>query len=757
MTVENLELNVKTNITKSTTDKITSLADALGKLESKAASLTGLSHLSDLANAMAAISGTGIRASAFNGLVKGIENLSASLKSITSDEIVNLVQLSNALSSLNGVDLSGINNASGLSRAARNLHDTANGVRRVGEEAKKAQKPTSKFLSSLKRIAMYRVLRTIIKEITQAFSEGLKNAYLFSAGIEGSGHRFAEAMDRINSAGTQLKSQLGSALISLLATVEPILVQLIELSIRAADAVSQLFAAFTGTTYLKAARVTDTLVDDFRSGAKAAKEWKNQILGFDVINRLNEPSGGGGLSPSELFGGEATQIDEKWLKLANSIKDFLKDLPTKLDFNIDDILFNWGDLSGESIAKKVLTGLGALLGAGVGFLIGGVPGAVVGTLIGASLGIVFSSFIFDNDRVLSRDEVLKMVCVVAGALAGGAIGFLVGGPGGAAIGAVVGAGIGLLAGNLIFGAQGEKRDYVLKSLIVALSALAGGVIGFAIGGPLGGIIGATIGAGIGLLISNAIFKKGNASQKALTMTIVTALGAIAGGVIGFMLGGPAGALVGVAVGAGISLAITSALFNDNNKSMKDSIIRSLVSALTVLAGGVLGFAVGGPIGAVIGVTLAVGITLFANSVDWDAKSKALIQSESTNVFSDYVSGNLGKSTGNIFSDYVAGNVSSAATDPMDWLKNIPGLASGGFVPSGDLFISRESGPELVGSIGGRTAVANNDQIIDGISDGVYRAVSSAMGGKNNNVSVHVYLDSREIKSGQQRLARATGG
>lgn len=46
--------------------------------------------------------------------------------------------------------------------------------------------------------------------------------------------------------------------------------------------------------------------------------------------------------------------------------------------------------------------------------------------------------------------------------------------------------------------------------------------------------------------------------------------------------------------------------------------------------------------------------------------------------------------------------------------SIPRLASGGFPDTGELFIAREAGAEMVGSIGGRTAVANNDQIVEGI-------------------------------------------
>lgn len=55
------------------------------------------------------------------------------------------------------------------------------------------------------------------------------------------------------------------------------------------------------------------------------------------------------------------------------------------------------------------------------------------------------------------------------------------------------------------------------------------------------------------------------------------------------------------------------------------------------------------------------------------------------------------------------------------------FARGGFPDSGQMFVAREAGPELVGRIGRRTAVANNDQIVQGIAS----AVRSAMAGANN--------------------------
>lgn len=51
------------------------------------------------------------------------------------------------------------------------------------------------------------------------------------------------------------------------------------------------------------------------------------------------------------------------------------------------------------------------------------------------------------------------------------------------------------------------------------------------------------------------------------------------------------------------------------------------------------------------------------------------------------------------------------------------FAEGGFPDTGEMFVAREAGPELVGTIGNRTAVANNDQIEAGIAEGVREANS----------------------------------
>ena len=75
--------------------------------------------------------------------------------------------------------------------------------------------------------------------------------------------------------------------------------------------------------------------------------------------------------------------------------------------------------------------------------------------------------------------------------------------------------------------------------------------------------------------------------------------------------------------------------------------------------------------------------------------------------------------------------------------NIPLLASGGFVSSGQMFIARENGPELVGTMGNKNVVANNNQIVEGIKKGVMEAMANS--GNNNGVT-NVYVDGDRLFS-----------
>lgn len=81
--------------------------------------------------------------------------------------------------------------------------------------------------------------------------------------------------------------------------------------------------------------------------------------------------------------------------------------------------------------------------------------------------------------------------------------------------------------------------------------------------------------------------------------------------------------------------------------------------------------------------------------------------------------------------------------------SIPRYADGGFVDQGQLFIAREAGAEMVGSIGRRTAVANNDQIVDGITYGVREA--------NDDVVTAIYAVAQQIIAEMRNQGNGGGG
>ena len=82
------------------------------------------------------------------------------------------------------------------------------------------------------------------------------------------------------------------------------------------------------------------------------------------------------------------------------------------------------------------------------------------------------------------------------------------------------------------------------------------------------------------------------------------------------------------------------------------------------------------------------------------------------------------------------------------IPHVPTFADGGFVDEGQLFIAREAGAEMVGRIGRKTAVANNDQIVESVSQGVYEAVQRASGETNSSnsrpITVIVQMNGKEL-------------
>jgi len=97
--------------------------------------------------------------------------------------------------------------------------------------------------------------------------------------------------------------------------------------------------------------------------------------------------------------------------------------------------------------------------------------------------------------------------------------------------------------------------------------------------------------------------------------------------------------------------------------------------------------------------------------------------------------------------------------------DVPAYAEGGFPEQGQMFIANEAGAEMVGTIGRRTAVANNDQIVGGIASGVAEAneEQNALLREQNSLlrallekDSSVYLDGKNLTNSVEKYQRARG-
>lgn len=96
---------------------------------------------------------------------------------------------------------------------------------------------------------------------------------------------------------------------------------------------------------------------------------------------------------------------------------------------------------------------------------------------------------------------------------------------------------------------------------------------------------------------------------------------------------------------------------------------------------------------------------------------------------------------------------------LDWIKNQKGYATGGFPEDDSLIYVNPY--EIVGKMSnGKNVVANNEQIIEGIKQGVYEAVSAANqtgnGNGNSDFEIKVYLDGKEITASVEKNQKMRG-
>ena len=404
---------VKTSIPAAMPKRITELGQSLqslndadiDRLERVGNVLRGMGDLSNVRIPRVNVPTTGVAPtmttpgnSATDAVDSGMEQATSSVQQ-TSAAVDQAVQktsfLKRVLGGIGGVFSKGFSLGTGA------LHKLGNAITKVKTTAQKAKTAMSKLksmlgsalaakvkqttsglgqmFSSLKRIAMYRLIRFFLSALTQALKEGINNLYQYSNAMGGT---FAQSMDRLATSASYLKNSLGAMAAPIINALAPAIDFVIDKIATLLNYINMLFARLSGASVFTAAKKSATSYGDALSGAggsaaSAAKEIRDATTGIDELNMImqKDNSGGGGGGGGADYG---SMFEE--LPIDNSVSEFADKL--KAAFEAAD----W-------------KGLGTILGDKVNEMIDSVNWEGVGSKIGYWLNAAVQTAYYFLDTV----------------------------------------------------------------------------------------------------------------------------------------------------------------------------------------------------------------------------------------------------------------------------------------------------------------------------------------------------------------------
>lgn len=645
------------------------------------------------------------------------------------------------------------------SNAGESAKKASSGFRSLSEAISKTK--IGQFVNSIGRIAMYRAIRAAIKGVTSAAKEGIQNLAKYSAAINNTDASSANAtMSEYASTLLQVKNSVGAAIMPVLTALLPVVNTIADAFINAANAVNQFLQALNGkSTFTKAKKNTVDYAKSLNGASGAAKELQKTLLGFDEINRLNdENKGGGGAAGadySNMF--EEAEVGGKIKETATWIKDHFDEILSVAE-SIGVAIAAWklssallkgiSLLSGLEIPKNISVGI-SLIFAGVAVaadnianILSGKYGAtsveslikemISGALIGAgavALGVGAWAFPVAIALVMTITDIITNWDELSSSVEH----FWEG------------------VGDLFSGNSAGFWNNVTKSMYDYLSADTWGN-----------------------KLVDAIFGEGTIEQAKKNIENGLSMKDVAEQMLADI------EAPFWNIGEWYYTNVTTPLkeaFERAATSIKQSAQMASTNVTQQWRGLKTWFE--NNVSTPIKTTWNTACTTITTKVQ-TAKDKITgmfgnvgkwFEDNITSPISTKITGawdkvknfwsntitpgiqNAAATVSNLFSGGVGGNLVSNIFKKKG--NKVGAYASGGFVTSGDLFMAREAGPEFVGSIGGRTAVANNDQIVEAVSDGVYRAMAPLVSGIGKG-DTRVYLDGREITAGQNRRNRMYG-
>ena len=261
--------------------------------------------------------------------------------------------------------------------------------------------------NSFARILKFRVIRTIIKNISQAFSEGVKNVYAWS---HATGGDFAAAMDKAKSSMSLFKNSIGAAVSPLLTALVPAFQAAVNAAVTLINALNQLFALLTGRgTWTRATNGADSFADAVGGAGSAAKEAMKYLAPFDELNRLSSKNQGGGASAvaeAASGAGQAAKEAMKYLAPFDELNRLhsknqggggggggstgggggFEEVPT-----FDSAIAGFAQTVRDAINAENWQALGTLLGEKINEIVNWIPWGQLGTWVGEKINALFTT------------------------------------------------------------------------------------------------------------------------------------------------------------------------------------------------------------------------------------------------------------------------------------------------------------------------------------------------------------------------------
>lgn len=643
---------------------------------------------------------------------------------------------------------------------------------------------------------VYRAMNALISLIVNGFRDGVGMVYQYSKAING---RLADSLDTVATSAAYLRASLGAAAAPVINMLAPAVERLTDGFVNVLNIVNQVLARLSGAdTWTRAVKVTQEYAAATDTAADANKKLADSVLGFDELNVISDQ---GSATNSGVSGYRFEEVpidndaaDDALEKLQNILTVVISIGAAAKGWALADKL---ADLKFDK-ASAVVNGL---------------------TLTALGLTIEITGMVDVIKNGANGTNFTEMLIGALGVTAGGAkLGSLLGsGIIGGAIGAIAGGVPMFISG--IYSSLSEGISWISAALTAAGSTLAGAGIGAIIGacgGPIGAGIGALIGLVAGALTDLTILVIQNWDKVSAFLSgigtwiwdnIFVPVGGFFSGVADWINGNVIQPVAGFFSSIFEAIGAVLARIYERAKEIVVGIVNGIASIyakaweIFVKLGEICvalwkavytyivvpvtdwfsGLAQRFYLGVIVPITQffsGTGAWVYEHIIQpfWGClvwlKDKAVALFKSIGIIVvDFVSGVFKKVINGIF-DRVESMVNGfikMLNGAIGLINKIPGvnistvselhiprLASGGFPDAGELFIAREAGAEMVGSIGGRTAVANNDQIVEGIKQGVREAMAESGGTHGGSFDVKVYLDGREVTAAVEKRQRERG-